>query len=98
MFGGSYVGATQMLAAIMHPPHLAGICPVVTASNYHENWTYVGGAFVQWFDEEWTSGLSQNGYERIAGQQNEPVSGIWTLPLTDYPIRYFEKRPGLGSH
>ena len=31
MFGGSYVGATQMLAAIGHPPHLAGICPVVTA-------------------------------------------------------------------
>src|ERR1035441_6052135 len=29
MFGGSYVGATQMLAAISHPPHLAGICPVV---------------------------------------------------------------------
>jgi len=26
--GGSYVGATQMLAAIVHPPHLAGICPV----------------------------------------------------------------------
>jgi predicted acyl esterase len=31
MFGGSYVGATQMLAAMAHPPHLAGICPVVTA-------------------------------------------------------------------
>jgi putative CocE/NonD family hydrolase len=45
MFGGSYVGATQMLAAVSHPPHLAGICPVVTASNYHENWTYQGGAF-----------------------------------------------------
>ncbi len=28
MFGGSYVGATQMLTAIAHPPHLAGICPV----------------------------------------------------------------------
>src|SRR5260370_6927471 len=38
MTGGSYVGATQMLAAIAHPPHLAGICPVVTASNYHDNW------------------------------------------------------------
>ena len=36
MWGGSYVGATQMLAAIAHPPHLAGICPVVTASNYHD--------------------------------------------------------------
>ena len=32
MFGGSYVGATQYLAAIAKPPHLAGICPTVTAS------------------------------------------------------------------
>ena len=60
MFSGSYVGATQMLAAIGHPPHLAGICPVVTASNYHENWTYQGGAFEQWFNESWTAGLAQD--------------------------------------
>src|SRR5580692_4947224 len=44
MFGGSYVGATQFLAAIAKPPHLAGICPTVTASNYHDGWTYQGGA------------------------------------------------------
>jgi putative CocE/NonD family hydrolase len=43
MFGGPYVGATQMLAAMTHPPHLAGICPVVTSSNYHDSWTYQGG-------------------------------------------------------
>ena len=60
MWGGSYVGATQMLTAIAHPPHLAGICPVVTASNYHENWTYQGGAFEQWFNQSWTSGLAQD--------------------------------------
>lgn len=35
MYGGSYVGATQMLAAIARPPHLAGMCPIVTASNHH---------------------------------------------------------------
>ena len=27
MMGGSYVGATQMLAAIGAPPHLVGIAP-----------------------------------------------------------------------
>lgn len=95
MFGGSYVGATQMLAAIAHPPHLAGICPIVTASNYHENWTYQGGAFTQWFDEDWTSGLAQNTYERLVGRQGDPVSGIWTLPLTDYSILNLGKRPDL---
>jgi len=98
MFGGSYVGATQMLAAIAHPPHLAGICPVVTASNYHENWTYVGGAFSQWFNEDWTSGLAQNTYERLVNRQYDPVRGIWEEPLTDYPILNLEKRPDLASN
>ena len=64
MFGGSYVGATQMLAAIAHPPHLAGLCPVVTASNYHDGWTYQGGAFEQWVNESWTSGLAQDTFDR----------------------------------
>ena len=98
MFGGSYVGATQVLAAIAHPPHLAGICPIVTASNYHDNWTYQGGAFEQWFDEDWTSGLAQNTYERLVYDQNDPVGGIWKLPLTDYPILNLEKRPDLASN
>ena len=64
MWGGSYVGATQMLTAIAHPPHLAGICPVVTASNYHDGWTYQGGAFEQWFNESWGSGLAQDTLNR----------------------------------
>src|SRR5205814_6334736 len=51
MMGGSYVGATQMLAAIAAPPHLGGIAPNVTASNYHNGWTYQNGAFEQWFDQ-----------------------------------------------
>src|SRR5580700_8855206 len=49
MFGGSYVGATQMLAAIAAPPHLAGIQPYVTASEYYDGWTYQNGALMQWF-------------------------------------------------
>ena len=44
MCGTSYVGATQWLSAISQPPHLAAIAPNVTASNYHEGWTYQGGA------------------------------------------------------
>jgi len=59
-FGASYVGATQMLAAISSPPHLAGVFAVVTASNYHDGWTYQGGAFEQWFNESWTSGLASS--------------------------------------
>ena len=86
MYGGSYVGATQMLAAIAHPPHLAGICPVVTASNYHDGWTYQGGAFEQWFNESWTSGLAQDTLNRRVTQQTNALNGISKLPLTDYPL------------
>jgi uncharacterized protein len=86
MFGGSYVGATQMLAAIAHPPHLAGICPVVTASNYHSNWTYQGGAFEQWFNESWTSGLAQDTLSRVVAGNTNALGGVWKLPLTSYPL------------
>jgi hypothetical protein len=86
MFSGSYVGATQMLAAIAHPPHLAGICPIVTASNYHENWTYQGGAFEQWFNESWTSGLAQDTYSRRIAEQTNALLGDQVLPLKNYPV------------
>jgi putative CocE/NonD family hydrolase len=86
MFSGSYVGATQMLAAIGHPPHLAGICPVVTASNYHENWTYQGGAFEQWFNESWTSGLAQDTLNRYIRDNTNARVGQSVLPLTHYPL------------
>ena len=86
MFGGSYVGATQMLAAIAHPPHLAGICPVVTASNYHDGWTYQGGAFEQWFNESWTSGLAQDTFDRTVSKATNALPGVWKLPLTSYPL------------
>ncbi len=86
MFGGSYVGATQMLAAVSHPPHLAGICPVVTASNYHENWTYQGGAFEQWFNQSWTSGLAQDTFNREIEARSNAMIGSKALPLKQYPL------------
>ena len=86
MFSGSYVGATQMLAAISHPPHLAGICPVITASNYHENWTYQGGAFEQWFNESWTSGLAQDTINRTVRQGANAMLGSKVLPLIQFPV------------
>ena len=54
MIGASYVGATQWLCAITRPPHLVAIAPNVTASNYHDGWTYQGGAFELGFNASWT--------------------------------------------
>jgi putative CocE/NonD family hydrolase len=86
MFGGSYVGATQMLAAIAHPPHLAGICPIVTASNYHDGWTYQGGAFEQLFDESWTSGLAHDTLLHQLERLPSSEENLNALPLTAYPL------------
>jgi len=51
--GGSYVGLTQWQPAIHTPPHLAAIVPGVTASDYHDHWTYVEAAFDLWFAQSW---------------------------------------------
>jgi uncharacterized protein len=91
MFGASYVGATQMLAAIAHPPHLAGICPIVTASDYHNGWTYQGGAFEQWFDQSWTTGLAQDTLEGQIERNPRTAEDVNVLPLTAYPI--FNRSP-----
>lgn len=85
MFGASYVGATQMLAALARPPHLAGLFPIITASNYHENWTYQGGAFEQWFGEEWTSGLTEDTLRRRVNGMTHVLDSVNTLPLSNYP-------------
>jgi putative CocE/NonD family hydrolase len=94
MFSGSYVGATQWLAAISHPPHLAGICPIVTASNYHENWTYQGGAFEQWFNESWTSSLAQDTFNRRITEARNAMVGSKILPLSQYPLFNLDLGPG----
>jgi hypothetical protein len=95
MWGGSYVGATQMLAAIAHPPHLAGICPVVTASNYHENWTYQGGAFEQWFNQSWTVGLAQDTARRFTVANSNALENAKILPLAQFPL--FNAHFDIGS-
>ena len=86
MFGSSYVGATQMLAAMAAPPHLAGIFPCITASNYHDGWTYQGGAFEQLFNELWTSGLALDTLTRRAQPRDYVLRRIFELPLQSFPL------------
>jgi uncharacterized protein len=98
MFGGSYVGATQYLAAIAKPPHLAGICPTITASNYHDGWTYQGGAFEQWFNESWATGLATNTMSRRVQKDADPLSGTKVLPLTEYPVLETASAEGIALY
>jgi len=75
MYGSSYNGVTQWQAAIAGPPSLAGIAPVVTASNYHEGWTWRGGAFELGFALYWTLGpLAGGDWAGISRRQGLPAS------------------------
>jgi putative CocE/NonD family hydrolase len=86
MFGGSYVGATQMLAAAARPPHLVSIFPYITASEYYEGWTYEGGALMRWFASSWASGLAIDTLRRKAGQRQQPKDWVRREPVEAYAL------------
>jgi hypothetical protein len=86
MFGGSYVGATQMLAASARPPHLVAIHPVVTAAEYYEGWTYQGGALMQWFTSSWATGLAEDTLQRRADETANPKTWVEALPVQSYRL------------
>jgi uncharacterized protein len=85
-FGGSYVGATQMLAASVKPPHLVAIHPVVTASDYYEGWTYQGGALMQWFTSSWATGLAEDTLQRRARDLAAPPKWVESVPVGSYRL------------
>lgn len=94
MYGFSYVGATQLLAAVMQPPHLACIAPAFTSSDYYEHWTYPGGALSLAFTGSWATQLAtelarRRGDSRREYELQEASFDLapWYryLPLRDYP-------------
>ena len=100
MYGASYVGATQWLAATSRPPHLKAIAPTVTASNYHDGWTYQGGAFELGFNMSWTLlQLTLANFKNVSSVQGVPrerrgqlmkavdnmTEGFGFLPTKDFP-------------
>ncbi|HSE21201.1 MAG TPA: CocE/NonD family hydrolase [Pyrinomonadaceae bacterium] len=86
MFGGSYVGATQMLAAMAVPPHLLAIFPFVTSSEYYDGWTYQNGALMQWFTSSWTSILAVDTLRRNSEAAMAPKDWVGQLPVEKYQI------------
>ncbi len=100
MFGTSYVGATQWLAAKSRPPSLAAIVPGVTASDYHEGWAWQGGAFELGFNLSWALGpltsanwanlsgrlhLPSDGLDSLIAAKDDLTSAYMTLPMSDMP-------------
>jgi uncharacterized protein len=98
MFGGSYVGATQMLAAAAAPPHLVAIFPYVTASEYYDGWTYQSGALMQWFASSWTTGLAEDTLRRKSSALAQPAQWVQQLPIESYKLLAFPGVPELAPY
>ena len=94
MFGFSYVGATQLLAAVARPPSLRTIAPGFTASQYYEGWTYNGGALSAAFVCYWANLLALGSAVRAGDRAAVDALGaslgaaegwFWSLPLSEFP-------------
>jgi len=81
MYGQSYFGATQLLAATTSHPALKAIAPHLTASEYYEGWTYEGGAFQLGFALYWVlAGLAPVQLARLVPSEQEALRpGLETL-------------------
>ena len=94
MYGSSYVGATQWLAAVTAPPHLVTIVPANTASDYYDGWTYQGGEFRLAFILPWSLGLATTAARNrndeptaaaLKAASAEPTRWMAHLPYRDLP-------------
>ncbi|MEA2597510.1 MAG: uncharacterized protein QOF01_3979 [Thermomicrobiales bacterium] len=78
MYGTSYVGAVQWLAAIAQPPSLKAIIPTFTASDYYEGWTYQGGAFQWGFMCNWVLPFLTSA-DLLRGHAADPIPDFETV-------------------
>ncbi len=94
MCGFSYVGATQLQAAIERPPSLQTICPGLTGPQYYDGWAYNGGAFALAFNASWATNLAFDDARRQgddAATQSLLAAFLGApnfyghLPLKEYP-------------
>lgn len=98
LFGGSYPGAAQMLAAISSAPHLVAIFPEITGSNYYAHWAYQGGAFMQGLAQAWAGVLSLNEATRL--MSGSAQISYWDLkaPPMDYRMIDTELAKGVAQY
>ncbi|MCW2919612.1 MAG: X-Pro dipeptidyl-peptidase domain protein [Actinomycetia bacterium] len=94
MYGASYYAATQLLAATQRPSALKAIAPQMTASDYHDTWTYSGGALQLGFVLYWALGLAAAELARrqAAGESLDAEAAELQVLLAD-PWSAFRSRP-----
>jgi len=111
MCGLSYLGATQMLAAIMRPPHLKAICPAQVSHSLRgmpmwENGVFLLQLSLMWLNGQIASELAKGDLpperlkslrERFQNLMKNPEESCRVLPLVDAPTNQIAKELRLGS-
>lgn len=89
MFGASYVGAAQWLAASAAPPALRAIAPLLTAADVHGAWAYRGGAFELGFALLWNAA-------HLAGEEGGAAVDDFDAVARRRPLRALADGRALG--
>jgi uncharacterized protein len=112
MFGGSYHGNTQWLAAIERPPSLAAIAPMLTWSDPMDGLFARGGAIELGLAVVWPLITGLDYLRRFGASEDEvrrrvdaviddwdrlDVDGYWDLPVHDNAVLKRHGFPDLGS-
>ncbi|PON17254.1 hypothetical protein C2W62_14110 [Candidatus Entotheonella serta] len=104
MFGISYHGATQWLAAVTAPPALKAIAPGVTADSYFDSWTYLGGTFQSFWITDWVASFVLDNIGRKPDRDIEAIEHLqqWrrdTYAMSDYlPLKEMPALRGLADY
>lgn len=112
MFGGSYVGNTQWMAALAQPPSLAAISPMITWRDPMDGLYGRGGAIELGLELAWTLLMGPDYVLRLPIPMAERASrmaailadyealatgGYWDLPVRRSAMLERHQLPGLGA-
>jgi putative CocE/NonD family hydrolase len=85
MYGFSYQGLTQLLAATQHPPALVAIAPAMTAADLYHGWFYHGGLFRLASGIGWgTQMLRGDAIHAGLSSQSEKLERAWSSLVSSY--------------
>jgi putative CocE/NonD family hydrolase len=112
MFGGSYHGNTQWMAAVEQPPSLAAIAPGITWSDALDGLFARGGAIELGTTPNWTLAMGIDHLQRLPLSEQErarrlqaliddldelPAEGYWGLPVDELAVLMRHDSPELGT-
>lgn len=94
MYGFSYPGLVQLMAAAEQPPSLVTICPAFTAAQAYDGWMFDHGAFALAFAAPWAAFLAldtarraddEDGLAQLLGALGAAHGLFWALPFDAWP-------------